>query len=474
MLGADQTALLSLSAEALAARIARREVCARQAVEASLAAIGQLDGALKSFITVDAEGALRAADAADARIAAAGGEALPPLLGVPVAIKDVTPTAGLRTTWGSRVFADHVPAKDALSVARLRAAGAIVIGKTNTPEFAFGALCANALCGPTATPWDLSRTSGGSSGGSAAAVAAGLVSLAMGTDFGGSVRTPSSFCGCLALRPTPGSIPEPDRGLGWSTLATQGIMARSAGDLALALSVVGGPDPRDPTSLAPQARAVVPASLRLAASATLGGAFPIDAEVDEAFQQAIRLAADALGPVRSAAPDVAGAADAFRTLRAAESWHKFGAMVDAHESQLTPSFVWNVRRGRDIPARDCLAAETVRTRVYRAFLDFFDEVDILLLPAASILPFPNTQPEVMVVGERQMETIIDYLAPTFLISLVGFPVVSFPMLVTADGLPFGVQMVARPHHERLLIEAARRLEAAGLGHRWAPHSINGP
>ena len=177
--------------------------------------------------------------------------------------------------------------------------------------------------------------------------------------------------------------------------------------------------------------------------------------------------------VRDAAPDVSGAADAFKTLRAAESWHKFGAMVDAHEDKLTPSFVWNVRRGRDIPARDCLAAEAVRTRTYRAFLDFFTDFDILLLPAASILPFPNTQPEVMVVGGRQMETIIDYLAPTFLVSLVGFPVVSFPILVTAGGLPFGIQMVARPHHEHLLIEAARRLEAAGLGHRWAPHSING-
>jgi amidase len=472
MLNADQTALLSLGAEALAARIARREVGAREAVEASLAAIGHLDGDLRAFITVDAEGGLKAADAADKRIGA-GGEAMPPLLGVPVAVKDVTPTAGLKTTWGSRVFADHVPTKDALSVARLRAAGAIVVGKTNTPEFAFGALCTNALCGPTATPWDLTRTSGGSSGGSAASVAAGLVPLAMGTDFGGSVRTPSSFCGCLALRPTPGSIPEPDRGLGWSTLATQGIMARSATDLALTLSVVGGPDPRDPTSLVPPARTAVPASLRLAASTTLGGAFPVDPDVEAAFGEASRIAVDILGTVRDAAPDVSGAADAFKTLRAAESWHKFGAMVDAHEDKLTPSFVWNVRRGRDIPARDCLAAEAVRTRTYRAFLDFFTDFDILLLPAASILPFPNTQPEVMVVGGRQMETIIDYLAPTFLVSLVGFPVVSFPILVTAGGLPFGIQMVARPHHEHLLIEAARRLEAAGLGHRWAPHSING-
>jgi amidase len=277
----------------------------------------------------------------------------------------------------------------------------------------------------------------------------------------------------MALRPTPGTIPEPDRGLGWSTLATQGVLARSSGDLAAVFGVVGGPDPKDPTSLVRTPVPPMPVSLRLAASATLGGAYPVDAEVEEAFAQASRIAAEVLGPMRDAAPDVSGATGAFKTLRAAESWHKFGAVVEAHEDKLTPSFVWNVRRGRDIPARDWLAAETVRTRVYRAFLDFFGDFDILLLPAASVLPFPNTQDEVTVVGGQAMETIIDYLAPTFIISLIGFPVLSFPMLVTDAGLPFGVQMVARPHCEHLLFEAARRLEVAGLGHRWAPHSICG-
>ena len=199
---------------------------------------------LSAFITVDADGARRQADACDAASAPMG-----PLHGVPIAVKDLTNTRGLRTTYGSLLFQNHVPDQDELVVARLRQAGAVIIGKANTPEFGFGAVCTNRLCGPTRNPFDVALTSGGSSGGSAVAVATGMVPLAHGTDFGGSVRTPASFCDVVSIRPTPGRIAAPTRALGWDMLATHGLLARTVDDLELGLSVCAGPDVRDPLSI---------------------------------------------------------------------------------------------------------------------------------------------------------------------------------------------------------------------------------
>lgn len=232
-----------LSAVALATALAKREVSAREALEAHLARIAAHDARLAAFITVDADGARRQADACDA-----ARKTLGPLHGIPIAVKDLTNTQGLRTTYGSLLFKDHVPAEDELVVARLRRAGAVIIGKTNTPEFGFGAICTNRLCGPTRNPFDPDMTSGGSSGGAAVAVATGMTSLAHGTDFGGSVRTPASFCDVVSIRPTPGRIPAPLRPLGWDMLATHGLLARQVDDLELGLNACIGTDIGDPLS----------------------------------------------------------------------------------------------------------------------------------------------------------------------------------------------------------------------------------
>src|SRR6476661_2995125 len=238
------TNLCQLSATALAKALERREISARDVIEAHLARIAAHDARLSAFITVDSDGARRQADACDAASAPMG-----PLHGVPFAVKDLTNTKGLRTTYGSLLFQNHVPDQDELVVARLRQAGAVIIGKTNTPEFGFGAVCTNRLCGPTRNPFDISLTSGGSSGGSGVAVATGMVPLAHGTDFGGSVRTPASFCDVASIRPTPGRIPSPHRPLGWDMLATHGFLARGVDDLELALSICGGGDVQDPLSI---------------------------------------------------------------------------------------------------------------------------------------------------------------------------------------------------------------------------------
>lgn len=456
------------SATELAAALSRGEITSRRAVEDALRRIALLDSDLQAFITVAADAALAEADEKDAALRQ--GRITGPLHGVPVAVKDNIRTAGMRTTWGSLLRRDTVPDRDDEAVRRLRAAGAIILGKTNTPEFAFGAVCTNKLRGPTINPWNAALTSGGSSGGSAVAVATGMAPLALGTDFGGSVRTPASFCGCIGLRPTPGRIADTDRALGWNTLSTAGILARSVDDAALMLSAMCGPGDQDPTSFGTSPAQEIPSAenLRIAVSPTLNHAFRIDADVRAAFDEASARVSGVFAHVAQASPDMTGASAAFQTLRAANSWRGFGGMVEASADQLTPSFVWNVRAGRSIAAEDYLGAEEARTRTYRAAARFFRDHDVLVLPSASVLPFPNEQMEVTEVGGQACETIIDYLACTYLISLIGFPAISIPALWTADGKPFGIQLVARPYEEATLLAAARELEASGFRYRVPP------
>lgn len=457
------TDILLKSMTAQRAALAAGELTSVALVAAHLEQISRLDGTLRAFITVDAKGARAAAAEADRR-RAQGDTA--PLLGLPVSVKDLVDTKDLRTTYGSAT-SDHVPAEDDLIVARLRAAGAVIIGKTNTPEFGFGAICQSPAGGTTCNPWNPKLTSGGSSGGAAVATVTGMSSLALGTDFGGSVRTPASFCGCWSLRPTPGRLPEPKRPLAFSSLATQGFLTRAPEDLELALNVLSGPSPLDPVS---ERHWPEPPSgpLRIAASDTLNGAYPIDAEVSQAFAAAVTRLESVFGKVSATAPDVTGGVEAFKTLRAAESWFKFGKLVTEHPDQVSPTFAWNVKRGAQINAEQTLGAEVVRSRVYRAFMSFFEDHDVLVTPAASVLPWSNEISDVSEVGGEPTQTIIDYLACTFLISLVGMPVLCAPIGQTPEGLPFGVQLIARPGAEATLFAAARQMTQAGITFQAPP------
>jgi amidase len=237
------------------------------------------------------------------------------------------------------------------------------------------------------------------------------------------------------------------------------------------LGAMAGPHPLDPTSARPNWPGFDrPDPLRIAASATLGGAFRIDPDVRICFERAVAKAEGAFDTVTRAHPDATGASGAFKTLRAAASWVKFGAMVEENEDALTPSFVWNVRQGRPISAEAVLQAEIIRSRTWRSFKTFFGSYDILMMPAASILPFPNEQGDVTMIDGQPCETIVDYLACTYIISLIGFPALALPALWTDDGRPFGIQLIAQPHHEALLLRAGRMLEAAGFRHRWSPLS----
>lgn len=457
------TSVCDLTATELARTIARGELSSREAVEAHLARIASLDTQLAAFVTVDAEGARRAAEICDAAPAPIG-----PLHGVPMGIKDLTDTGGIMTTYGSALFRDHVPAEDDLVVARLRRAGAIILGKTNTPEFGFGAVCTNRLCGPTRNPFDPALTSGGSSGGSAVAVAAGMVPLAHGTDFGGSVRTPASFCDVASIRPTPGRIPSPCRPLGWDMLATHGFLARGVNDLELALSVCAGGDAHDPLSagVVSDDRAIT-GRPRIAVTPDFGDA-PVSRDVRARFASACDELARIADLVPSS-PDCGGAIEIFRTLRAAHIANNYGDLLRTRRAELTPTVIWNIEAGAKLSAEDYLNAERRRTAIYRSFHQLFTRADFLVAPAASVLPWPNEISDVTAIDGAPLETPIDYLAVTFIVSLVGFPVLTLPARRQVNELPFGIQIIAPPGCESRLFAFGRIIEnELGFSHRRPP------
>jgi len=455
-----------------ATAVREKRVRAADLVGECLARIDALDGFLKAFATVnrDAESAAAAADRA-----VAAGRRLGPLHGVPIAIKDLAATKGLRTTFGCARFAEHVPEADDLCVARLRRAGAIIIGKTTTPEFGFGAVCANRLNGPTSNPFDPARTSGGSSGGSAVAVATGMAALAHGTDFGGSVRMPASFCGIIGLRPTPGRIPEPAYPQAWNRLSTHGVLGRTVEDVALMFEVMAGPDAGDSTTMGvpawkrPGYEREAGRVERVAFTQDFGGSMPVDAEVGGVVRQAAQTIGGHGWKVVEVSPDVKGVRESFQTLRAAVLDRQYGSLLEEGTNDLTESFVWNVARGKGILARDYLAAEEARGRVVREFNALFRHYDILALPAAGVLPFANEDGGVSAVNGRPLANIIDYLAVTFAVSLVGFPALSIPCGHSATGLPIGLQLVAPPFKETRLLHFAKRLQDnLGFRHHWPP------
>lgn len=459
-----------LNVHELARLISCRDISATEVAKCCLDEIELSNSELRAFITVDPKYVRKAAEEADAEIRR--GFYRGALHGIPVAVKDNCLTAGIKTTFGSRLYADHVPNRDDVSVARVKAAGGIIIGKTNLPEFGCGALCVNGLCGPTANPYDHRYTSGGSSGGSAAAVAAGMAPVALGTDFGGSLRTPASFCGVVGFRPTPGRIPIGSGSLPWSSMNVHGTLARSVEDTVVMLEALSGSDASDPMSVGMRAwrrddvASFSVSRLRVGYSADLNVS-PIDSEVRQIFTSAIRrIDAIGAGLIVEEAPDCIGAVDAFEKLRAGILYHNYGRLCSEQASALSRSVVWNVLRGKDLSASEMLRAEALRARVRERFNKYFEKYDVLVTVSASVPPFPNTQEDVLEIDGISVANIIDYLRVTYVISLVGFPALSLPFGFTKGGLPVGIQLVARPFEESNLLMLAQTLEEHGFKHVW--------
>jgi amidase len=447
-----------LSACELAAGIRARRFSAREVVEAHLGRIAAVNPRLNAIVTLDAEGALAAASAAD-RTAPAG-----LLHGVPVAVKDLEETAGMRTSYGSPLFADHVPATDSLLVERWRRAGAIVIGKTNTPEFGAGSQTFNAVFGVTRNPWDPALTPGGSSGGSAAAVAAGMVPLADGSDLGASIRNPSAFCNLVGLRPSPGRVPDAGPGDAWNPFGVLGALCLTVEDAALALRVLAGPDPRDPLSLPGGFGGSLesdPRGLRIAWSRTLGG-LPVEPEVT-AVLDAQRATFEALGcVVEDVEPDLAGADEAFDTLRGLIFAGAYARIVD----RVKPDIAENTRRGLALPAAQIARALSLRGEVFGRMRELLERFDFLAAPVTQVAPFAVETPWPRSVAGVEMATYTEWFRSCSRITVTAHPAVSVPAGFTGGGLPVGLQLVGRHRDELGLLRLAAAFEAAtGFGRR---------
>jgi amidase len=446
-----------------AAQVRAGEVSAREVTTAVLARIEGLDPTLRAFITVAADQALRDADALDAR--RRRGERLGLLHGVPVGIKDTIETAGIRTTYGSLLYKDNVPAEDQLCVERLRAAGAIVIGKTNTSEFAIGPFTFNKLAGLCQNPHDLGRTPGGSSGGSAAAVAAGLCAGAIGSDFGGSLRVPASFCGLVAFRSSPGRVPQYPKLAAWDTLNINGPMTRTVRDTAAMMAAMSGPDPRDPTSVAEPGESLLlpetPASLpglRIAWSPDLGG-IPLQKSVRAACERAVARLSRLGWRVDAAHPDMDGVTDLWNKVRAFLVLHTHLDNVTRHRDAMPESVVWNVEQYMALSAHDVGLAEQARTRLYHRVREFLTRHDLLITPAVSVEPWKAGVPFPADIDGVPVPNYYDWAKLSWAFSVTGLPALSLPCGRTESGMPVNLQIVGPHLGERKVLAAAQAIEA---------------
>jgi amidase len=453
--------LCRLSATELVRLIRSKEVSARDVTSAHLARIEAVNPLLNAVVTLDADKAMAAAGRADE--AHARGEALGLLHGLPVAHKDLFLTRGMRTTFGSPIFERFIPAQDSIVVERQRRAGAITLGKTNTPEFGAGSQTFNTVFGSTRNPYDPSKTCGGSSGGAAVALATGMVALADGSDLGGSLRNPAKFCNVVGLRPSIGRVPQWPSQDAWGTLAVPGPMARTVEDVALFLRVLAGPDARDPISLADDGD-VFGGSLqrefagtRVAWSADLGG-LPVEPAVTAVLESQRGVFTEMGCDVDETSPDLNGADEVFQTLRGVSMASSLGPLLDQHPAAFKETIVWNIQLGRALTGTQVAAAVLKRSQIFDRMHDFMEKYEFLIVPVNQVTPFAIEQEYPTEINGVKMNTYLDWMRSCSAITVTGHPAISVPCGFTPDGLPVGVQIIGRYRDERGLLQFAHAFE----------------
>ena len=447
----------------------RRELSAVELLQETRAAFDRINPRINAVVTVDFEAAERAARASDAR--REQGLAPRPLEGLPVAVKDLEDTAGLRTTYGSLLYADRVPEQDALIVQRMRDAGAVIYGKTNTPEQGTGSHTYNRVFGTTTNPYATDRSAGGSSGGAASALAAGLTSVADGSDMGGSLRNPAAFCNVVGIRPTIGRVPDRPVSDSWDTLATGGPMGRTVADTALLLSVLSGEDPRSPLSIPEVFPGEVPQSegpLRVGWSRTLGG-LEIERGISEVLDGSGLPALRELGHlITEVEPDLAEADPAFRTLRAFGYARSFGAALRSDRDRLGVELIENTEAGLRLGVDDLQLAMAQRERVLQRMMSLFDDIDVLAAPVTTALPFPAESSWPREINGVSQPDYLEWMRAATRISITGFTALSVPCGFTPEGLPVGLQLIAPPRREGRILALAAQIE------RLQPHWLRTP
>jgi amidase len=446
--------------------IGARKISVVEAVEASLARVDELNPTINAIVTLNPR-AMDDARTLDQRLAQ--GEEPGPLCGLTVGIKDVTQVASLRTTFGSTIYRDHVPKEDAVVVRRLRDAGAIILGKTNTPEFAAGGNTFNEVFGRTRNPWDTTKSAGGSTGGGAAALVTGMIALAEGTDLGGSLRIPASFCGVVGLRPSVGLVPTFPTDWSWDTLQVTGPMARTAEDVALMLQSIAGASEcaplRQPHAGRDFAAAVAGGPQRGARIAYVSDptGIGIEQDIERVCREAAFGLTDAGLAVEEIDLDLSPARAAFLALRGLWFVTHMASRMDK-AGQFGTNVGNNVRAGQAATTEQLAAAEQERNRLWHVFRDLFARFDHVVTPCMAVPPFPVEQNYPDSIAGKPMQTYVDWIAPTFVLSLTGLPVASVPCGRDSGGMPVGLQIVARPSDEEAalaLAGAVQRLNPIG-------------
>ena len=453
--------LCDLSATELTARIRKKDVSAREVMSAHLARIERVNPSVNAIVTLVAERAM--ADAARADELTAKGATLGVLHGLPVAHKDLFDTAGIRTTKGSRIYRDTVPEKDALLVTRERAAGAITVGKTNTPELGAGSQTFNEVFGSTKNPYDLTKTCGGSSGGAAVALACGMVPLADGSDFGGSLRNPAAFCNVVGMRPSPGRVPTETHG--WSAFSVWGPMARTVSDVALFLSAIAGYDARSPLSInedPARFRGKLDRAfkgVRVAWWKSLGGV-PFEPEIRTVID-ANRRVFEGLGCMtEEAEPDFAGVADAFPVLRYAANYSQNAPLVRQRAEWVKDTIKYEVSEAERLTAADVGRALARQTQMYDQSRQFFEKYDYFILPVTQVVPFDINVTYPTTIAGAAMGSYIDWMRSCWYVTFMSNPAISVPAGFTPAGLPVGIQIVGRHHDEWSVLQLAHAFEQA--------------
>ncbi|MFC2122181.1 amidase [Bacteroidota bacterium] len=456
----NETEICYLSAAEMARAIRAKKLSTVEITGAVLNRIERINPKINAYCTIVAESAIKQAKQAEAMVTR--GEKLGPLHGVPVSIKDLIFTQGIRTTAGSRIYQDFVPQQDAIAVERLKAAGAIIIGKTNTAEFGWVAITDNELFGLSRNPWNLDRTPGGSSGGAAASVASGIGPVAMGSDGGGSIRIPGSFCGVFGFKPSFGRVPQHAEFPGWETLSHTGPITRTVEDAALTMEVIAGRDDRDPASLPDTGLRYLPfptadlTGLKIAWSPDLGY-ITVDHQIRQTTEAAAKAFASLGAAIEVATPAINSPESAFSTIVSARMATVFGDKMAEWEEQMAPALARFIQRSSGISATQYIEACFEQRRFWQAIQPFFEKYDLLLTPTAAAPPFEHG-----ILGPREIDGKnvgpLEWMAFTYPFNLTGQPAASVPCGWTDDGLPIGLQIIGRRFDDATVLKAAHAFE----------------
>jgi len=460
--GADQTELCFTPARKLARLIRAKKLSATEVMRAFIARIERVNPKLNAIVTFLPEQALKAAKALDRTKALKG-----PLAGLPIAYKDNVQTRGIRTTFASPIYKDHVPNEDHLIVQRLSAAGAIMLGKTNLPEFAAGSQTFNTVFGVTRNPYDLTKTCGGSSGGAAAAVASGMLPFADGGDLAASLRNPGNYCNVVGFRPTPGRVPAWPAPNAWNTLGVLGPLARTVEDSAFLLSAMAGPDLRSPVSIdepgsvfsKPLKRSF--RKTRVAWSRDLGG-LPMDPRVTAVLDRQRKVFTDLGCSVEDAEPDFSGATEAFETLRAVGFVQSYGEFYRTRRDDLKDTVQWNVEQGLRLAPLQVARANGLRSELYQRMRMFLEKYEFLVCPVNQLPPFPADVEWPREIAGVKLDNYLDWMKSCYYITITSHPAISVPAGFTSDDppLPVGIQIVGRYRSDFSVLQLAHAFESA--------------